>query len=187
MKFTETTLSGAYLIDLTRMEDQRGFFARAWCEQEFARLGLKERMVQTNVSSNRTCGTLRGMHYQGPPYEEAKLVRCTRGALYDVIIDLRPESQTYLRWFGVELTGDNYRMLYVPERFAHGFQTLVDNTEAVYQVSQFYMAGAELGIRWNDPLFRIAWPLGVRVISEKDGGWPDFFPVAGNQPVTSGA
>lgn len=174
MKFTETPLRGAYLVEIEKLTDHRGFFARSWCQNEFAGHGLTPHVAQANVSFNNTKGTLRGMHYQLPPYGESKLIRCTRGALYDVIIDLRPDSETYMRWFGAELTADNYRMLYVPEQFAHGFQTLEDNTEAVYQVSQFYTPGAEQGIRWSDPTFNIYWPLEVRVISEKDSRWPEF-------------
>lgn len=174
MIFTETKLPGAYLIDIEKREDQRGFFARAWCQQEFEAHGLVPRVVQTNISFNKCQGTLRGMHYQAAPYAETKLVRCTRGAIYDVIIDLRPDSPTYKQWLGVELTAENYRMLYVPEGFAHGFQTLADNVEVTYQVSQFYTPQAEGGLRYNDPAFGIEWPVQVQVISDKDQNWPDF-------------
>lgn len=174
MKFTETQLTGAFVIEIEKFEDNRGFFARSWCRNEFEAQGLNTRVVQTNISFNRNKGTLRGMHYQKSPYEESKLVRCTRGAIRDVIIDLRPDSVTYKRWISVDLTAENYRMLYVPENFAHGFQTLSDNTEITYQVSQFYTPKAENGIRWNDPVFDIKWPLDATVISEKDRNWPDY-------------
>lgn len=137
---------------------------------------MTSRIVQTNISFNVKKGTLRGMHYQITPYEETKLVRCTTGAIYDVIIDLRRDSLTYLQWVGVELTADNHKMLYVPENFAHGFQTFLDNTEVTYQVSQFYTPGSERGIRWDDSAFNIWWPLEVTVISDKDKNWPDFTP-----------
>ena len=174
MIFTETKLKGAYVIEIEKLKDNRGFFARAWCQNEFKAHGLTSRVVQVNVSSNKKKGTLRGMHYQLSPYEETKLIRCTRGAIYDVIIDLRPSSPTYAQWIGVELTEENYKMLYVPENFAHGFQTLEDDTEVTYQVSQFYMPGSESGIRWNDPAFSIDWPIQVQVISDKDKSWPDY-------------
>ena len=174
MIFTETKLPGAYLIDIEKRADQRGFFARGWCQKEFEAHDLIPRVVQTNISLSKRKGTLRGMHYQVAPYAEAKLVRCTRGALYDVIIDLRPDSPTYMQWLGVELSAENYKMLYVPEGFAHGFQTLVDNTEVTYQVSQFYTPEAEGGVRYNDPAFGIEWPLEVQVISDKDQSWPDY-------------
>lgn len=174
MIFTKTGLGEACIIDLEKYEDQRGFFARAWCQREFEEHGLVPRVVQTNVSYNKYKGTLRGMHYQRAPYAETKLVRCTRGAIYDVIIDLRPDSPTYKQWLGVELTAANYRMLYVPEGFAHGFQTLMDEVEVIYQVSQFYTPEAEGGLRYNDPAFGIDWPLEVQVISDKDKNWPDY-------------
>lgn len=176
MIFTETKLQGAYLIDIEKREDQRGFFARGWCQKEFEAHGLIPRVVQVNISLSKQKGTLRGMHYQVAPYAEAKLVRCTRGALYDVIIDLRSDSPTYLQWLGAEMTAENYRMIYVPEGFAHGFLTLADNTEATYQVSQFYTPEAEGGMRYDDPALGIEWPLAVRVISDKDANWPDFSP-----------
>ena len=177
MIFTETKLAGAYLIELEKRGDERGFFARAWCRNEFEQHGLVSRLVQVNLSSNNKAGTLRGMHYQKAPDEETKLIRCTRGALYDVIIDLRPDSPTYKEWLGVELTAGNHRMLYVPKNFAHGFQTLEDDTEAIYQVSQFYAPQSEGGVRWNDPAFGIEWPLPAQVISDKDQNWPDFKPL----------
>lgn len=174
MIFTETELKGAYIIEIEKLKDHRGFFARSWCQNEFKNHGLTTRLVQANVSYNKKTGTLRGMHYQMSPYEETKLVRCTRGAIYDLIIDLRPASPTYTQWIGVELTAENYKMLYVPENFAHGFQTLEDDTEVTYQVSQFYTPGAESGIRWDDPTFSIDWPIEVRVISDKDKSWPNY-------------
>ena len=176
MIFTETKLPGAYLIDIEKREDERGFFARSWCQKEFEAHGLVPRVAQANISFNKYKGTLRGMHYQAAPFAETKLVRCTRGAIYDVIVDLRPDSPTCMQWLGVELTAENYKMLYVPEGFAHGFQTLIDNTEATYQVSQFYTPEAEGGLRYNDPTFNIDWPLEVQVISDKDRNWPDFRP-----------
>ena len=178
MIFHETKLKGAFVIELDRQEDERGFFARAWCRKEFEAHDLNRNLVQANVSYNHKRGTLRGMHYQVAPYEETKLVRCFRGAIYDVIVDLRPDSPTYLQWFGVELTAENRRMLYVPEGFAHGFQTLEDDTEVFYQVSQFYTPAAERGARWDDPTFAIEWPAAKRrVISVKDQNWPLFSPV----------
>lgn len=174
MIFTETKLPGAYLLQLQKREDERGFFARSWCQQEFADHDLATCMVQGNVSYNKQAGTLRGLHYQAAPYGEVKLVRCTRGALYDVIVDLRAASPTYQQWLGVALTADNYQMLYVPAGFAHGFITLVPDTEATYQVSQVYTPGAERGLRYDDPTFAIAWPTPVQVISEKDKSWPNF-------------
>lgn len=174
MIFTETELKGAYIIDLERREDDRGFFARTWCQQEFEAHGLVARIVQANMSYNKLKGTLRGMHYQRAPYAETKLVRAVRGAILDVIVDLRPDSPTYRRWIGVELTADNRRALFVPEGFAHGFQTLEDDTDVSYQVSAFYTPGAEGGARYNDPAFDIQWPLPVSVISDKDAAWPDY-------------
>ncbi len=179
MVFSETGLKGAAVIELQRWVDERGFFARAWCRREFEDNGLLSGLVQSNISFNLTAGTLRGMHYQSSPYEEEKLVRCTRGALYDVIVDLRQDSPTFKQWFGVELTEDNRRMLYVPKGFAHGFQTLADNTEVFYHVTEYYTPGAERGIRWDDPAIGICWPpSAVRVISDKDRSWPDYIPPA---------
>lgn len=174
MIFEETKLRGAYVIKLQELADDRGFFARSWCQREFEQCGLVAHVVQANLSFNRKKGTLRGMHYQLAPYEETKLVRCTRGAIYDVIIDLRPQSATYRQWIGAELTDANRHMLFVPEGFAHGFQSLADNTEVSYQVSQFYTPGAEQGARYDDPAFGISWPLDVRMISDKDARWPDY-------------
>jgi dTDP-4-dehydrorhamnose 3,5-epimerase len=174
MIFTKTNLVNAYIIEPEKKHDPRGFFARVWCQKEFADHDLISQLVQVNVSYNKKPGTLRGMHYQAKPFQESKLVRCTRGAIYDVIIDLRPSSPTYQQWLGVELTAENYRMLYVPEGFAHGFQTLEGNTEVAYQVSEFYAPQFERGVRYNDPAWGIVWPLDVRVISDKDRDWPDY-------------
>jgi dTDP-4-dehydrorhamnose 3,5-epimerase len=173
--FNETDLPGAYLIDLERREDERGFFARAWCAEEFSEHGLSTRLVQANMSFNVRQGTVRGMHFQVDPHAEAKVVRCTRGAIFDAIIDLRPESETYKRWIGVELDAQGRRALYVPERFAHGFQTLAPDTETMYLVSEFYAPQAEGGVRWDDPAFGIEWPDPANAfLSEKDRNWPDF-------------
>jgi dTDP-4-dehydrorhamnose 3,5-epimerase len=175
MIFTPTELEGAWIVDLEPRGDERGFFARAWAEEEFAAHGLSTEVVQANIAFNRSRGTLRGMHFQHVPHAEVKLVRCTRGALYDVIVDLRRESPTHARWLGVELTAENRRMLYVPEGFAHGYQTLADDTEAYYQVSAAYAPQAEGGVRWDDPAFGIEWPdPEPPVMSEKDRAWPDY-------------
>ena len=174
MLFTETGLTGSYLIDIERREDERGFFGRSFCQHEFAARGLKTVIAQCNVSFNRTRGTLRGMHYQRAPREEAKLVRCTRGSLFDVIIDLRPDSPTYCKWFSVELTGENRRMLYVPEGFAHGFQTLLDDTEVFYQMFEFYSPEHACGVRWDDPAFGITWPLRNPILSARDAAYGPF-------------
>jgi dTDP-4-dehydrorhamnose 3,5-epimerase len=172
--FTETPLQGAYLIDLERREDERGFFARSWCQDEFAQRGLETGLVQCNVSFNVHKGTLRGMHYQAEPYPEAKLVRCTMGAIYDVILDLQPDSATYKQWFGVELTAANRRALFVPVGFAHGFQTLEDDSEVFYQMSEFFHPECARGIRWDDPAFGIVWPRDEKILVEKDQHWPNF-------------
>ena len=175
MIFMETRLRGALIIEPERLEDRRGFFARVWCKNEFEMHGLNPQLVQCNISFNETIGTLRGMHYQTAPHEEAKLVRCTRGAIYDVIIDLRRESSTYLEWIGVELTAENRKMLYVPEGFAHGYQTLEDDTEVFYQVSQFYSPESERAVRWDDSTFSIEWRVSDNLmISERDRSWPDY-------------
>lgn len=174
MIFTETKLKGAFIIEIKKIEDERGFFGRSWCKKEMEENGLNGEIVQANTSFSFKKGTLRGMHYQVPPYEEAKIIRCVRGAIYDVIIDLRPGSAGYKKWIGTELTSDNYKMLYVPEGFAHGFITLTDNVEVYYNVTAFYTPGAEKGIRWNDPLFNIKWPVYPVVISSKDQEHPDF-------------
>lgn len=178
MVFTSTGLEGAYIIDIEPRNDDRGFFARTYCAREFGQHGLKTEFVNTNISVSTSRGTMRGMHYQVTPHAEVKLIRCTRGAIYDAIVDLRPESTTYTAWLGVELTAANYRMLYVPEGFAHGFLTLTDDVEVVYQVSAFYAPGAESGVRYDDPSFSIDWPADVRVLSEKDRSWAPFVPTA---------
>lgn len=175
MIFSETELQGAFVVELEPRHDERGFFARAWCRNEFEDNGLTGRLAQCNISFNHEAGTLRGMHYQVPPHEEVKLIRCTRGAIFDVIVDLRPDSTTFRNWIGVELTAENRHALYVPEGFAHGYQTLVDATETFYQVSAFYSPEAERGVRWDDPAFGIEWPpTRRRIISDKDRSWPDF-------------
>jgi dTDP-4-dehydrorhamnose 3,5-epimerase len=170
--FTETELSGAFIIDLERREDNRGFFARAFCQNEFTEHGLKPVIAQANLAFNKHKGTLRGMHFQFPPSAETKLVRCTRGAIVDIIVDLRPESPTYLQHVAVELSADNHRALYVPERFAHGYQVLEDITETSYQVGEFYAPEAEGGLRYNDPRLALTWPLPVTEITEKDRSFP---------------
>jgi dTDP-4-dehydrorhamnose 3,5-epimerase len=174
MIFHELQIKGAYVIDLDRREDPRGFFARAWCQREFEQQDLIHRLAQCNISFNLHRGTLRGLHYQVAPHSEVKLVRCTRGAIFDVLVDLRQDSHTFRQWQGLELTADNYRMLYVPEGFAHGYQTLVDNAEVFYQVSEFYHPAAERGLRWDDPAFGVQWPIPDPIISDKDRGWPLF-------------
>jgi dTDP-4-dehydrorhamnose 3,5-epimerase len=171
MIFTETKLKGAFIIDLERREDPRGFFARAFCQHEFAAHGLKPVIAQANIGFNLRKGTLRGMHFQYPPAAETKLVRCSRGAVHDIIVDLRPESPTYLEHITVELSADNHRGIYIPERFAHGYQALEDNTETTYHVGEFYTAGSEGGLLYNEPRLRLEWPLPVSVISDKDRQW----------------
>ena len=173
MKFIETELKGAYIIELEPLEDERGFFARSFCQKEFEEHGLNLRTVQCNISFNKKKGTLRGMHYQVAPYEEAKLVSCTSGVIYDVIIDLRPDSPTYCQWFSIEPTA-HYKMLYIPKGFAHGFQTLENNTVVFYQMSEFYHPECARGVRWDDPAFGIKWPLSVKIISEKDKKFQTF-------------
>jgi dTDP-4-dehydrorhamnose 3,5-epimerase len=172
MIFTETKLSGAFIIDLERREDSRGYFARAFCQHEFEEHGLKPLIAQANIGFNRYKGTLRGMHFQYPPAAETKLVRCTRGAILDIIVDLRPESPTFLEHVEVELSSDNGRALYVPERFAHGYQVLEDTTETSYQVGEFYTPSAEGGLSPFDPDLGLSWPLPVTDISDKDASWP---------------
>ena len=171
MIFTETELSGAFTLDLERREDSRGYFARAFCQHELADHGLKPVIAQANVAFNNVAGTLRGMHFQFPPKAETKIVRCTRGAILDIIVDLRPESPTYLESVSVELSEENGRALYVPERFAHGYQTLADRTETSYQVGEFYAPETEGGLAYDDPRLGLVWPLPVAVISEKDAEW----------------
>lgn len=173
MIFTETKLKGAHIIEPQPIEDERGFFARTFCQDEFKAHGLNPCVAQCNISYNKKKGTLRGLHYQAPPHAEAKLVRCARGAIYDVIVDLRPESPTFKQWLSVELTAANRRMLYVPERFAHGFQTLEDDTEVFYQMSELYHPECARGVRWDDPAFRVIWPATTgRSISIRDRHHP---------------
>jgi dTDP-4-dehydrorhamnose 3,5-epimerase len=174
MIFNASTLEGAYVIALEPMEDSRGFFARSFCVEEFEAHGLNPRVAQCNVSFNRRKGTLRGMHWQVHPRAEAKLVRVTRGAIHDVIVDLRHGSPTHLKPFGVDLTAENGWMLYIPEGFAHGFQTLAENTEVFYQMSELYAPEHARGARWNDEAFGIQWPLPDRIMSDRDQAWPDF-------------
>ena len=171
MIFTETKLAGAFVIDIDAREDARGFFARAFCQHEFTDHGLKPFIAQANIAFNKRKGTLRGMHFQFPPAAESKLVRCVRGAIIDIIVDLRPESPTYLEHVAVELTADNHRALYVPERFAHGYQVLQDRTETSYQVGEFYAPETEGGLLYSDPRLGLEWPLRVTEISPKDAGW----------------
>jgi dTDP-4-dehydrorhamnose 3,5-epimerase len=176
MIFEPTPLLGAYIVDPEPRNDERGFFARAWCRREFEELGLAANFVQANLSYTRRKGTIRGLHYQLAPFGEAKLVRCLRGAIWDVMADLRPESPSYLKWFGVELNADNRRQLYIPEGCAHGYQTLAPDSEVLYQVSAFYTPDAERGIRWSDPRVGIRWPETDHAVSAKDDAWPDFEP-----------
>ena len=174
MIFTETNVSGVWMIDLDRRFDERGFFARTWDSSELADRGLNARLAQCSISYNARRGTLRGMHYQAAPHEEAKLVRCTSGAIFDVALDLRPSSASFKGWFGVELTAENRRALYVPEGCAHGFLTLTDDSEVLYQISEFYAPDAACGVRWDDPSFGIDWPGEVDVITERDRTYPYF-------------
>lgn len=174
MKFIETTLPGSYVIELEKYEDERGYFARIFCQKEFNERGLQDTFVQSNISYNRHKGTLRGMHYQAEPYGEVKVVSCTAGEIYDVIIDLRHNSATYCKWFGIILSAENERSLYIPKGFAHGFQTLRDDSLVQYQMGEFYHPEYARGIRWNDPLFDISWPLSVVIVSDKDRSYPDF-------------
>ena len=179
MKFSEMALKGAFVIEIEPVEDERGFFSRMICLQEYEEYGLNPRFVQSNISFNNKKGTLRGMHFQAPPHEEEKLVRCTRGAIYDVIIDLREHSSTYLQWGSVELSDKNRRMLYIPKGLAHGFQTLTDEVEVNYHHTAFYHPQSARGVRWDDPAFGIEWPeTDVRIISAADQNWPDY-PVPG--------
>jgi len=172
--FTPTKIADVYVIDVERRQDERGYFGRMWCEREMAAHGLSTRVAQTNVAVSLRAGTLRGMHYQREPFAEVKIIRCARGAVYDVIVDLRPASATYLQWVGVELTAENGRMLYAPEGCAHGYVTLRDDTELSYSTSQFYAPEAANGVRFNDPAFNIQWPVAVSVISAQDRNWPTF-------------
>ena len=174
MRFVETEIAGAYIVEIEPQADERGLFARTWCEREFAEHGIAMVMRQCSISVNRRRGTMRGMHYQDAPHAEQRLVRCTSGAIFDVIVDLRSESRSFRRWVGVELTQENRTMVYVPTGCAHGFLTLVDNVEVFYQMSEFYAAAHARGVRWNDPAFAIDWPGEVNVISERDRIFPDF-------------
>ena len=174
MIFTQTKLEGAYLINIQKQEDERGFFARIWCQREFYEHGLNPQLVQCNVSYNEKKGTLRGMHFQASPHQEAKLVSCIRGEMFDVIIDLRSGSPSYTEYLSVNLTNEEHNMLYVPEGFAHGFLTLMDDTIVSYQMSDFYAPEFSRGVRWNDPTFGIEWPIKVKVISVRDANIPDF-------------
>ena len=176
MKFGETRLAGVFVIDLDRHDDERGFFARSFCANEFAEHGLPGSFVQCNISYNRRRGTLRGMHFQAAPCEESKLVRVIRGAIRDVVIDLRPSSSTCREWAAFELSAENRRSLYIPPGLAHGFQTLTDDAELLYQMTEFYEPALSRGVRWNDPAFEIAWPIAMPVLSERDASFPDFVP-----------
>jgi dTDP-4-dehydrorhamnose 3,5-epimerase len=176
MIFKKTLFDSVYIIEIEKQTDFRGFFGRAWCKREFEAYGLKTELVQSNVGFSRSAGTLRGLHYQSEPHAEVKLVRCVKGSIYDVMIDMRPQSSTYMQWLGIELKAESYRMIYVPEGFAHGYLTLKDNTEVMYQVSEYYTPGSERGIRFNDPAFAIRWPEDILFISDKDLSWQDFSP-----------
>jgi dTDP-4-dehydrorhamnose 3,5-epimerase len=174
MIFTETSLKGSYIIEPERLEDERGFFARTFCRKEFATYGLNPNFVQCNISYNRKKGIIRGMHFQAKPYEEVKIVRVTRGIIYDVILDLRTKAPTFKQWIAIELSEENRKMVYIPEGLAHGFQTLQDETEVFYQMSEFYFPESARGIRWNDPSFKIEWPIQEQIISTKDSLYSDF-------------
>ena len=178
MRFTATHLPGAYIVDLDRHQDERGFFARAFCRREFAEAGLEIEVAQCSLSHTRHRGTLRGLHFQAAPYAEDKLIRCVRGRIFDVIVDLRRDSSSFLNHVAIELTEMNGRALYVPRGLAHGFQTLEDNSTVFYQMSQFYEPGAGRGVRWNDPTFRIQWPIATPQLNERDASYPDFDPEA---------
>jgi len=178
MIFEETKIAGAWVVDLERLGDDRGFFARAWCREEFATKGITAELSQANLSFSQLAGTVRGMHFQQAPHEEMKAVRCLRGAVFDVVLDLRPDSPTFCKWHGEKLSADNCRMLAVPEGCAHGFQTLVVDTEVFYLVSEAYAPDSEGGVRWNDQVFDIKWPLSVSEISKRDAGFQDFKPEA---------
>ena len=187
MRFQELALSGAFVIELEQLADERGFFARTWCEREFSEHGLEPRLAQCSVSYNRSQGTLRGLHLQLPPRAETKVVRCTQGAIYDVLLDLRPASPSYGRWTAVTLSAENRRAVYVPRGCVHGFQTLADETNVDYQISEFYAPELARGVRWNDPRFAITWPQPASSMSARDMNYPDFDPeafgaLAGPQP-----
>jgi dTDP-4-dehydrorhamnose 3,5-epimerase len=174
MNFIKTEFKGVFIIQLEKKEDERGFFARVWDIKKFVEKNLNSKLVQSNISFTKKKGTIRGLHYQIHPYEETKIILCTKGSIFDVIIDLRSDSATYKKWVFHNLSSEDYKMLFIPEGFAHGFQTLEDNTEIFYHVSQFYTPSAERGIRWDDPLFNIAWPIKKKVISQKDNSYEDF-------------
>jgi dTDP-4-dehydrorhamnose 3,5-epimerase len=176
MKFTQTSLDGVILIDIEPLQDERGMFARIWCQEEFKRAQLSTELSQFSISYNKLRGTLRGMHFQLSPHDEIKVVRCTQGSVYDVVIDLRTSSDTYMKWLGIELNAQNHRMLYITKGVAHGFITLEDNTEMLYQISVPYAPDSASGIRWNDPSFKISWPLHPTIISTRDTNYPDFIP-----------
>lgn len=185
MRFTKTHLRDAWLIEPEPVSDSRGYFARTYCQQEFAEHGLQTVFVQHSCSRSHVRGTVRGMHFQRPPHSEVKLVGCRKGAIWDVIVDLRPASPTYLRWQGFELTSDNHHQLYVPAGFAHGFQSLCADSEVGYLISEFYAPAAAAGVRYDDPAFAIAWPLHVAVLSDKDKSWPDFAAQPANPPFVA--
>ena len=174
MIFHETKIPGVFEIHIEPLEDERGFFARTWCREEFKRHGLNPELAQCSLSFNKRKGTLRGLHYQAPPHQEAKLVRCTRGAIFDVAVDLRPDSPAFKTWVASKLTAADRNMLYVPDGCAHGFLTLENDTEVFYQISEFYRPESARGVRWDDPAFRIDWPAGIDIISERDRSYPDF-------------
>ena len=174
MKYVSTILPDVWIVDLERHVDERGYFARSWCEKEFGDQGLNPRLVQCSISFNLRRGTLRGMHYQAAPHAEVKLVRCTRGAVYDVVLDLRPNSPTFTRWMAVELSADNGRAVYIPEDCAHGFQTLTDEAEVFYQMSEVYHPESACGVRWDDPAFAIQWPGDDKIVSSRDTAFPSF-------------
>ncbi|MDD5672591.1 MAG: dTDP-4-dehydrorhamnose 3,5-epimerase [Chitinivibrionales bacterium] len=174
MKFTELGIKGLFCVELEVKPDERGFFARSFCKNKFEKLGLTGTVVQTSVSFNKKAGTLRGMHYQIAPHEECKLVRCTRGAIYDVVVDVRKNSESFCKWVALELTMDNHKAVYIPIGCLHGFQTLMDNSEVLYMMSEFFHPECARGYRWNDPAFGIRWPLENKIISEKDGSYRDF-------------
>ena len=176
MKFTPTPLDGAWIVDIEPIADERGFFARSWCREEFQRQGLNPDLVQCNISFNEKKSTLRGLHYQEQPYGETKLIRCTAGAIYDVIVDIRQTSRSYRQWFAVELSAANRRMLYVPDGFAHGFQALQERTEIFYQMSEGFHPESARGIRWNDAALAIRWPVSDPILSPRDRSYPDFLP-----------
>jgi dTDP-4-dehydrorhamnose 3,5-epimerase len=174
MIFSETRVHGVYVVDIEKRQDQRGFFARVWCQKEFETQGLETRIAQVNVAFTKRKGSLRGLHFQGHPHQEAKLVQCTKGAVYDVAVDLRPDSASYRQWVGIELTAGNHRLLYIPEGCAHGYQTLEDDVEISYQTSQFYAPEHARGVRYDDPALGIQWPLEAGNISDADRSWPDY-------------